>query len=395
MPKRFTGVPVFDPEGRFQGGRRSRQRQQPADAAAVGGQSAGLSAPPAAPAPSNNSPTGTPPQASASGSVDLSKLVQSLQKLNITPESTRPNMPTLAEALRRYFGDQAQIDVDGQKIKVTTTKGVRQLEVYTRPSKGKTVAYLGLRVDERTLRPIGQLFRYGDEYYIDADSLKKIDGKKPPLRLPKSFLYGTGVLAAGGAAVGLSRFLGGGDDDDEKKKQVEGGGGAVDVVPLESGTEAPPITTTAPTTTTTTPTTTTTAPTTPVTNAPAVTVTERQQPNIVFNVPPPQVIREITSGEAPVETRRKGNETVVKAGTSDGVFTLNIGPDKTLILKDKEVVGEFPTSDIIRAVGQMADGKTEREIKRSGEFDDLLKNPWFFVAIALALIAFTQRRRSE
>ena len=124
-------------------------------------------------------------------------------------------------------------------------------------------------------------------------------------------------------------------------------------------------------------------------------MTERQRPEVIVNVPPAQVVREITSGEAPVQTRRKDNETVVKAGTSDGVFTLNIGADKTLILKDKEVVGEFPTSEIIRAVGQMADGKTEKEIKRSGEFDDLLKNPWFLVAIALALVAFTRRGGRE
>ena len=133
-------------------------------------------------------------------------------------------------------------------------------------------------------------------------------------------------------------------------------------------------------------------PTAPAAGQPPVTVTERP---VVVNVPAPKVIREITSGEAPVQTRRKENETVVKAGTSDGVFTLNIDADKTRILKDKDVVGEFPTSEIIRAVGQMADGKTEKEIKRSGEFDDLLKNPWFLVAIALALVAFTRRGGRE
>jgi hypothetical protein len=351
----------------------------------------------------------------------LSKLYQNLESSNITSASALPdNMMTLAEALRKHFGDQADIDVDGLTIKVKTPKGVRELEVGTqRFSGGDTRAILLLRVDKHTVRPIGSLVRYGDEYYINADLLEKIDNtsqpkkpaqkeenkqqstgdKKTKRRLPKSVLYGAGLLAAGGAAVGLSRFLGGGDDDDDKKKgmQPEDGGGTGplgtklrETVELKSPSseytdakgKAKPADggSTAPTT-----------------GQPPVTVTERTQtePKVVVSVPAPQVIREITSGEAPVQTRRKDNETVVKAGTSDGVFTLNIGADKTLILKDKEVVGEFPTSEIIRAVGQMADGKTEKEIRRSGEFDDLLKNPWFLVAIALALVAFTRRSGRE
>jgi hypothetical protein len=326
-------------------------------------------------------------------------------------------MMTLAEALRKHFGDQAEIDVDGLTIKVKTQKGVRELEVGTqRFSGGDTRAILLLRVDKHTVRPIGNLVRYGNEYYINADLLEKIDNtsqskksaqkeedkhqpagdRKPRRKLPKSVLYGAGLLAAGGAAVGLSRFLGGGDDDDDKKKvQSDSGGGTVDVVPLQSGDAAPTTTAAAPTTVAAAPTTAGGQETEPKTSSPPVTVTERQRPEVIVNVPPAQVVREITSGEAPVQTRRKGSETVVKAGTSSGVFTLNIGADKTLILKDKEVVGEFPTSEIIRAVGQMADGKTEKEIRRSGEFDDLLKNPWFLVAIALALIAFTRRGGRE
>jgi hypothetical protein len=189
--------------------------------------------------------------------------------------------------------------------------------------------------------------------------------------------------------------LGGGDDDDDKKKAQSGG--TVEVVQLNSEEDTPTAITPIPTTTTPAPTTASPAPTAQKTDTPPVTVTERTQtePKIVVNVPPAKVVQEITSGEAPVQTRRKDNETVVKAGTSDGVFTLNIGADKTLILKDKDVVGEFPTSEIIRAVGQMADGKTEKEIRRSGEFDDLLKNPWFLVAIALALVAFTRRGGRE
>jgi hypothetical protein len=258
---------------------------------------------------------------------------------------------------------------------------------------------LRLRVDERTTRPVGQLLRYGDEYYIDPKSLERIDGKEPKRGLPKSFLYGTGALAAGGAAVGLSRFLGGGDDDDDKKKVQSGGdNGMTETIVLPSKEENELV---------------------PEGGGivsrggglpsegsgsvsggggrPAVAVAERKQEksSVAVNAPPIQLVREITSGEVPVQTQRKGNETVVKAETSNGVFTLNIGVDKTLILKDKEVVGEFPTSEIIRAVGQMKDGKTEKEIRRSGEFDDLLKNPWFFVAIALALIAFTRRSRRE
>jgi hypothetical protein len=274
-------------------------------------------------------------------------------------------------------------------------------------------------VDERTTRPIGQLLRYGDEYYIDPKSLERIDGKKPKKGLPKSFLYGTGALAAGGAVVGLSRFLGGGDNDDDKKKaESDSSGGIEEVVQLNPEKNEPTTTTSALTATASEPTIMSggqviqkadsprvTVAEQPVTSggqviqkadSPRVTVAEQPKaPNIVVNVPAPQVIREITSGEAPVQTRRKGNETVVKAETSSGVFTLNIGADKTLILKDKEVVGEFPTSEIIRAVGQITDGKTEREVKRSGQFEDLLKNPWFFVAIALALTAFTRRNKRE
>jgi len=410
MRKQFTGVPKFDPSGRFSRGPRGGQQSPPTDPTSGGGLPSGT---PASPAPSN---TG----GASVSSVDLSKLYQNLEPSNVTSASALPNnMMTLAEALRKHFGDQADIDVDGLTIKVKTQKGVRELEVGAqRFSGGDTRAILLLRVDKDTVRPIGNLVRYGDEYYINPDLLEKIDNtsqpkkpaqkeedkqqsagdRKPKRKLPKSVLYGAGLLAAGGAAAGLSRFLGGGDDDDDKKKAQSGGGsGTVDVVPLDGGASPPlpnPETKAeddkqqAP------------APARdkadgPQTDKPIVTVTERGKPKIVVNVPPAQVVREITSGEAPVQTRRKDNETVVKAGTSDGVFTLNIGADKTLILKDKEVVGEFPTSEIIRAVGQMADGKTEKEIRRSGEFDDLLKNPWFLVAIALALVAFTRRGGRE
>ena len=416
MRQKFTGLPEFDPSGRFQRGKQGGQ-SSPADPAAGGGLPG---APPAQPPNPNTGgasttppvpPAGTPPSASTSGAVDLSKLYQNLQQLNIASEPTHPKVTTLAEALRKHFGDQAKIDVDGQTIKITTPQGVRQLEVYTRRSQGNVRAYLRLRVDKNTTRTIGQLQRYGDEYYINANSLKNIDktpkpaqkkddspkptdDKKPKRKLPKSVLYGAGLLAAGGTVAGLSRFLGGGDDDDDKKQGLQfeevplnpksdepspAGGGPSPAGGGESpigGGPAPPGG----------------GPTAPTAGQPPVTVTER---SVVVNVPAPQVLREITSGEAPVQTRRKDNETVVKAGTSDGVFTLNIGADKTLILKDKDVVGEFPTSEIIRAVGQMADGKTEKEIRRSGEFDDLLKNPWFLVAIALALVAFTRRGGRE
>jgi len=421
MRKQFTGVPKFDPSGRFSRGPRGGQQSPPVDPASSAGLPGEPPASPASPAPSAPpaSPAGTPPSASASGSVNLSKLYQNLEPSNITSASALPNnMMTLAEALRKHFGDQADIDVDGLTIKVKTQKGVRELEVGTqRFSGGDTRAILLLRVDKHTVRPIGNLVRYGDEYYINPDLLEKIDNtsqpkkpaqkeedkqqsagdRKPKRKLPKSVLYGAGLLAAGGTVAGLSRLLGGGDDDDDKKKAQSDGEGTIDVVPLGGG-DSPPLPNPetkaeddkqqAPA---------------PVrnkadgsqTDKPIVTVTERGKPEIVVNVPPAQVVREITSGEAPVQTRRKDNETVVKAGTSDGVFTLNIGADKTLILKDKDVVGEFPTSEIIRAVGQMADGKTEKEIKRSGEFDDLLKNPWFLVAIALALVAFTRRGGRE
>jgi hypothetical protein len=198
--------------------------------------------------------------------------------------------------------------------------------------------------------------------------------------------------------------LGNGDDDDDKKKaQSDGSGGIREVVQLNPEDDAPTVTAFTPTTTIPAPTATAPAPTATSgrqvvqkADPPHVIVAERPKtPNVVVNAPAPQVIREITSGEAPVQTQRKGNETIVKAETSSGVFTLNIGADKTLILKDKEVVGEFPTSEIIRAVGQITDGKTEREVKRGGEFEDLLKNPWFFVAIALALIAFARRNKRE
>jgi hypothetical protein len=402
MRQKFTGVPGFDPSSRFQRGGRSGQ-SPPANSAAAGGLP---QAPPASSAP----PTGAPSASPASGSVDLSKLIQNLEKLNIASEPTHPKVTTLAEALRKHFGDQAKIDVNGQTIKVTTPQGVRQLEVYTRSYKGKKRAYLRLRVDERTTRPIGQLLRYGNEYYINADLLRNIDKTprqtqkrddsqkpEPKRKLPKSVLYGAGVLAAGGAAVGLSRFLGGGDDDDdEKKAQSDSSGGIEEVVQLNPEQGAPPATAFVPTAPTSAPTTTSDGRAVQKVDPPRVTVTEQPKtPNVVVSVPAPQVIREITSGEAPVQTQRKGNETIVKAGTSDGVFTLNIGADKTLILRNNEVVGEFPTAEIIRAVGQIKDGRTEKEMKRSGEFDDLLKNPWFFVAIALALIAFTRRNKRE
>ena len=427
MQKLFGGISGFNPSGRFQGVGGQSQQSPPADPAAAQGLPP---APPAQPPDPNTGgaaappapPTGAPSAPPASGAVDLSKLIQNLQKLNIASEPTHPKVPTLAEALRKHFGDQAKIDVDNQTIKITTPQGVRQLEVYTRRSQGNVRAHLRLRVDKNTTRPIGQLLRYGDEYYIDADLLEKIDktpksaqkqqnaqqptdDKKPKRKLPKSVLYGAGLLAAGGAVAGLSRFLGGGDDDDDKKKaQSENGGGTGplgtqvrEVIQLkpannnQDGTESEKRSVNGKQNSAEG------GPNPAKGEPPSVTVTERTQtqPNIVVNVPAPQVIREITSGEAPVQTRRKDNETVVKAGTSDGVFTLNIGADKTLILKDKDVVGEFPTSEIIRAVGQMADGKTEKEIRRSGEFDDLLKNPWFLVAIALALVAFTRRGGRE
>jgi hypothetical protein len=418
MQKRFRGIPRFD--GRFQSA-----SSDPSSSTADGGLPTAppdLSANPnTGGAPASPTPSGgTQPPAPASGSVNLSKLYQNLESSNITSASALPdNMMTLAEALRKHFGDQAEIDVDGLTIKVKTQKGVRELEVGTQRFRGgDTRAILLLRVDKHTVRPIGNLVRYGNEYYINADLLEKIDNtskpaqkkddsqkptgdKKPKRRLPKSVLYGAGLLAAGGAAVGLSRFLGGGDDDDDKKKAQSDSGGIREEVVLNSagGGESPirggpapagggessigggP------------------APAgggeSSIRGGPAPAGGGSTAPNIVVSVPAPQVIREITSGEAPVQTRRKDNETVVKAGTSDGVFTLNIGADKTLILKDKEVVGEFPTSEIIRAVGQMADGKTEKEIRRSGEFDDLLKNPWFLVAIALALVAFTRRGGRE
>ena len=422
MRQKFTGLPEFDPSGRFQRGKQGGQ-SPPADPAAGGLPGALPAQPPnpntggtqtTPPAP----PAGTPPSAPASGAVDWSKLYQNLKQLNIASEPTRPQVMTLAEAFRKHFGDQAKIETDGRTIKITTQQGVRELEVYTtRPNKGNARAYLRLRVDKNTTRRIGQLLRYGDEYYIDVKSLKNIDktpkpaqkkddspkptdDKKPKRKLPKSVLYGAGLLAAGGTVAGLSRFLGGGDDDDDKMKaQSESGGGIREEVLLSSagGGESPAGGGAAPAGGGESPTGGELAPagggpTAPAAGQPPVTVTERP---VVVNVPAPKVIREITSGEAPVQTRRKENETVVKAGTSDGVFTLNIDADKTRILKDKDVVGEFPTSEIIRAVGQMADGKTEKEIKRSGEFDDLLKNPWFLVAIALALVAFTRRGGRE
>jgi len=415
MQKKFTGIPEFNPSGLFQRGKRGGQSSS-ANPTAGGGLPG---APPAQPVnPNTGGASATPPASSASpagsssaGSVDLSKLIQNLQKLNIASEPTRPQVMTLAEALRKHFGDQAKIETDGRTIKITTPQGVRELEVYTTRPKGNVRAHLRLRVDKQTTRRIGQLLRYGDEYYIDVKSLKNIDktpkptqkqqnaqqptdDKKPKRKLPKSVLYGAGLLAAGGTVAGLSRFLGGGGDDDDKKQglqfeevplnpksdeQSPAGGGPAPAGGGESPTTGGPTPPGG-------------GPTAPTAGQPPVTVTERP---VVVNVPAPQVIREITSGEAPVQTRRKDNETVVKAGTSGGVFTLNIGADKTLILKDKEVVGEFPTSEIIRAVGQMADGKSEKEIKRSGEFDDLLKNPWFLVAIALALVAFTRRGGRE
>jgi len=416
MQKRFGGIREFNPGGRFQSVSSDPQSQSTDPAAGGGlptappdasaGRTGGTANSPAQ--PNNNPSAGTPPSASASGFVNLSRLFENLKPLNIANAPSRPNMTTLAEALRKHFGDQADIDVDGLTIRVKTQKGVQELEVFTQRFGSDTRALLRLRVDKHTTRPIGNLVRYGDEYYIDADLLGNIDGtsqpqkqtqknddsqkptdnKKTKRKLPKSVLYGAGLLASGGAVAGLSRFLGGGDDDDDKiKAQFEGGGGTTETIVLgggpapASGGPAPASGGPAPASG----------------GSPSVTVTEQTQtdPKIVVNVPAPQVIREITSGEAPVQTRRKENETVVKAGTSDGVFTLNIGADKTLILKDKEVVGDFPTSEIIRAVGQMADGKTEKEIKRSGEFDDLLKNPWFLVAIALALVAFTRRGGRE
>ena len=178
MRQKFTGVPEFDPSGRFQRGKQGGQ-SSPADPAAGGLPGAPPAQPPnpntggaaAPPAPSTGAPSAPP----ASGAVDLSKLIQNLQKLNIASEPTHPKVTTLGEALRKHFGDQAKIDVDGQTIKITTPQGVRQLEVYTRRSQGNVRAYLRLRVDKNTTRTIGRLERYGDEYYINANSLKNID----------------------------------------------------------------------------------------------------------------------------------------------------------------------------------------------------------------------------
>ena len=89
---------------------------------------------------------------------------------------------------------------------------------------------------------------------------------------------------------------------------------------------------------------------------------------------------------------REKDGTQVRAETSGGVYGINIGTIDTLILRDDKVVGKVPTADVIAAVEQLRAGKTERELKKSGMFDELFKSPWFFVALALALVAFTRRR---
>jgi len=71
---------------------------------------------------------------------------------------------------------------------------------------------------------------------------------------------------------------------------------------------------------------------------------------------------------------------------------LNITPARTQLVVDGRPQAEFPTAAVMDAVARAREGDTTRQAKNNTMWGDLMKNPWFFVALALAAYAFTRRR---
>jgi len=83
---------------------------------------------------------------------------------------------------------------------------------------------------------------------------------------------------------------------------------------------------------------------------------------------------------------------VVRGRVGNQDARLEITPTRTRLIVDDQPRGEFSTLALMDAAQRVQDGDTLRQARNNNLWGDLLKNPWFFVALALAVYAFTRRR---
>ena len=92
------------------------------------------------------------------------------------------------------------------------------------------------------------------------------------------------------------------------------------------------------------------------------------------------------------DVRRDNNGQVIHGRVGNQEARLEITPTRTRLVVDDQPRGEFSTLALMDAAQRVQDGDTLRQARNNNLWGDLLKNPWFFVALALAVYAFTRRR---
>ena len=94
----------------------------------------------------------------------------------------------------------------------------------------------------------------------------------------------------------------------------------------------------------------------------------------------------------PTDVRVEDNGRVVRGRVGNQDAQLEITPTRTRLVVDNQPRGEFSTLALMDAAQRVQEGDTLRQARNNNLWGDLLKNPWFFVALALAVYAFTRRR---
>jgi hypothetical protein len=94
----------------------------------------------------------------------------------------------------------------------------------------------------------------------------------------------------------------------------------------------------------------------------------------------------------PTDVRVEDNGRVIRGRVGNQNAQLEITPTRTRLIVDDQPRGEFSTLALMDAAQRVQEGNTLRQARNNNLWGDLLKNPWFFVALALAVYAFTRRR---
>jgi len=80
------------------------------------------------------------------------------------------------------------------------------------------------------------------------------------------------------------------------------------------------------------------------------------------------------------------------ADTPQGQLQFRLDPKRSQVLVDGKVVGEFDTFTLFDALQRIQEGESLKKIERKDPFGELIRNPWFIIAVLTALIAFSRKR---